>query len=177
MTRSLLLLLLPSVALAQLPPGKDCYCWPPGARAVQTVEVVFGGSDWTPDVRFFLADPRVRFEQLGLPGEVHVPEPPFWVGIRSFDNDPRLPREVRAKLTLPADLPPGPVRWSVANANGAAVGGVFVVGTGDEGDGGRGPQGCPAPSRPAGHGERSAAEERGDRPLPVHRDNERTGDG
>ncbi len=148
MTRSLLLLLLPSVALAQLPPGKDCYCWPPGARAVQTVEVVFGGSDWTPDVRFFLADPRVRFEQLGLPGEVHVPEPPFWVGIRSFDNDPRLPREVRAKLTLPADLPPGPVRWSVANANGAAVGGVFVVGTGDEvteDEGRKGAQHLPAP--------------------------------
>lgn len=132
MNRSLFLLLLPSVALAQLPPGKDCYCWPPGAKAGQTVEVIFGGSDWTPDVRFFLSDPRVRFEQFGPPGEVLVPEPPFWVGIRSFDNDPRLPREVRAKLTLPADLPPGPVRWSVANANGAAACGVFLIGNSEE---------------------------------------------
>ncbi|MBY0457713.1 MAG: hypothetical protein K2V38_10275, partial [Gemmataceae bacterium] len=132
MTRSFLLLLLATPALAQLPPGKDCYCWPPGARAGQTVDVIFGGSDWTPDIQFFLSDPRVKFKQLGPPGEVLVPEPPFWVGIRSFDNDPRLPREVKAKLTLPVDLPPGPVRWSVANANGAAVSGVFVIGNGEE---------------------------------------------
>lgn len=126
------LLLLATPALAQLPPGKDCYCWPPGAKAGQTVEVKFGGSDWTPDVQFFMSDSRVKFAQLAPPGEVFVPEPPFWLGIKSFDNDPRLPREVPMRLTIPADLPPGPVRWSVANANGAAVGGVFVVGNGDE---------------------------------------------
>lgn len=126
------LFLLAAPAFAQLPPGKDCYCWPPGAKAGQTVEVKFGGSDWTPDVQFFLSDPRVKFEQLAPPGEVIVPEPPFWFGIKSFDNDPRLPREVPVRLTLPADLPPGPVRWSVANANGAATCGVFVIGSGDE---------------------------------------------
>jgi hypothetical protein len=126
------LLILASPAVAQLPPGKDCYCWPPGAKAGQTVEVVFGGSDWTPDIQFFLSDPRVKFVQLAPPGEVLVPEGPFWFGIKSFDNDPRLPREVKAKLHLPADLPPGPIRWSVANANGAAAGGVFEVGKGEE---------------------------------------------
>lgn len=127
-----LLLLLAAPAFAQLSPGKDCYCWPPGAKAGQTVDVVLAGSDWTPDVQFFVSDSRVRFQQLAPPGNVLVPEPPFWFGIKSFDNDPRLPREVPARLTLPADLPPGPVRWSVANANGAAAGGVFVVGSGDE---------------------------------------------
>lgn len=133
MTRPLLaLLIVASPAFAQLPPGKDCYCWPPGAKAGQTVEVIFGGSDWTPDVQFFLSDPRVKFEQLAPPGNVIVPEPPFWFGIKSFDNDPRLPREVKAKLHLPADLPAGPVRWSVANANGAATCAVFVVSRGDE---------------------------------------------
>ena len=133
MSRTLLtLLLFAAPAVAQLPPGKDCYCWPPGAKAGQTVEVKFGGSDWTPDVQFFVSDPRVKLEQLAPPGEVIVPEPPFWFGIKSFDNDPRLPREVPMRLRLPADLPPGPVRWSVANANGAAAGGVFVVGSGEE---------------------------------------------
>lgn len=124
--------LFASPTLAQLPPGKDCYCWPPGAKAGQTVEVKFGGSDWTPDMQFFVSDSRVKLEQLAPPGEVLVPEPPFWLGIKSFDNDPRLPREVPMRLTIPADLPPGPVRWSVANANGAATGGVFVIGKGDE---------------------------------------------
>lgn len=133
MTRSLLaLLFLASPTIAQLPPGKDCYCWPPGAKAGQTVEVKFGGSDWTPDVQFFVSDSRVKLEQLAPPGEVIVPEPPFWFGIKSFDNDPRLPREMPVRLRLPADLPPGSVRWSVANANGVAAGGVFVVGSGDE---------------------------------------------
>lgn len=133
MTRTVVLLLaLASPAAAQLPPGADCYCWPPGAKAGQAVEVLFGGSDWTPDVQFFCSDPRVKLEQLAPPGEVLVPEPPYWFGIKSFDNDPKLPREVPVRLTLPADLPPGPVRWRVANANGAATGGVFVAGNGVE---------------------------------------------
>jgi hypothetical protein len=133
MPRTLLsLLLLASPALAQLPPGKDCYVWPPGAKRGQTVEVRLGGSDWTPDVQFFTYHPTVKFAPLGPPGEVLVPESPFWFGQKSFLNDPLLPREVAAKLTLPADLPPGPVRWAVANANGAGGGGVFVVGSGDE---------------------------------------------
>lgn len=121
-----------SVALAQLPPGKDCYVWPPGAKRGQTVEIRLGGSDWTPDVQFFTYHPTVKFAPLGPPGEVLVPEGPFWFGQKSFLNDPLLPREVVAKLTLPADLPPGPVRWAVANANGAGGGGVFIVGSGDE---------------------------------------------
>ncbi len=122
----LLLLAAPTFA-QQLPPGKDCYCWPPGAKAGQTIDVTFGGSDWTPDVQFFVSDSRVKFQPLAAPGSVLVPEAPFWFGIKSFDNDPRLPREVPVRLTLPPDLPHGPVRWSVANANGAASGGVFVV--------------------------------------------------
>jgi hypothetical protein len=61
-----------------------------------------------------------------------MPEPPYWFGIKSYANDPRLPREVSARFVLPAGLPPGLVHWSVANANGAGHGGVFVVGNGNE---------------------------------------------
>lgn len=133
MPRALLpLLLLAAPVLAQLPPGKDCYVWPPGAKRGQTVEVRLGGSDWTPDVQFFCYDSRVKLTPLGPPGEVLIPEGPFWFGQKSFLNDPNLPREVVAKFTLPPDLPPGPVRWAVANGNGAGGGGVFVVGNGDE---------------------------------------------
>ena len=123
------MLFLTGTVAAQLLPGPDCYAFPPGAKAGQTVEVRLGGSDWTPDVQFFVQDKRVKLEVMGTPGEVLLPEPPFWFGIKSFNNDPRLPREVSVRLHLPADLPPGPVRWSVANANGAGAGGVFMVGT------------------------------------------------
>ncbi len=59
-------------------------------------------------------------------------EPPYWFGIKSFANDPPLPREVSARLTLPAGLPPGPIRWCVANASGGGTNGIFIVGDGDE---------------------------------------------
>ena len=43
-----------------------------------------------------------------------------------------LPREVPAKLVIPADMPPGPIYWQAANANGGTSAGVFIVGTGPE---------------------------------------------
>ena len=141
-------LLVSPPAFAQLPPGKDCYAFPPGAKRGGTATVTLGGTDWTPDVQFLSLDPRVKIEPLGTPGPVLLPDPPFWFGIRSFNNDPNLPREVTAKLHLPADLPPGPVKWAVANSNGATVGGVFVVGTTDEvteDEDRTGPQALPPP--------------------------------
>jgi hypothetical protein len=113
---------------AQQPPGKDCYAYPPGGKRGSTVAVKLGGTDWTPDTRFFVHDPRIKLEVVSPPGPVLMHEPPYWFDIKSFSNDPHLPREVSARFTIPADYPPGPIRWSVANANGAAMGGVFVVG-------------------------------------------------
>lgn len=113
---------------AQQPPGKDCYAYPPGGKRGSTVAVKLGGTDWTPDTRFFVHDPQIKLEVISPPGPVLMHEPPYWFDIKSFSNDPHLPREVSARFTIPADYPPGPVQWSVANANGAAMGGVFVVG-------------------------------------------------
>jgi hypothetical protein len=117
---------------AQLPPGRDGYAFPPGGKAGSTVPVQLGGSDWTPDMQFFVHDTRVKLEVISKPGEILMPEPPYWFGIQSFTNDPRLPREVSARFVIPSDFPPGPVRWSAANANGGGSGGVFIVGNGKE---------------------------------------------
>lgn len=132
MLRLLTLLLLTSPALAQLPPGRDGYAFPAGGKAGGVIEVTLGGSDWTPDTRFFCHDPRVKLEVLTKPGPVLVPNGPHWFGIKSFLNDPRLPREVTARFHIPAGFPVGPVRWSVANANGGGPGGLFLVGDGIE---------------------------------------------
>lgn len=40
----------------QHPPGIG-YMFPPGGQAGQTVEVVLGGYDWTPDMQLFAHDP------------------------------------------------------------------------------------------------------------------------
>ena len=58
----LLLLAFTSAAFAQapVPPGKDGYAYPPGGPAGTTVAVTLGGTDWTPDTRFFVHDPRVK---------------------------------------------------------------------------------------------------------------------
>ncbi len=115
----------------QLSPGKDCYCFPPGGKAGTTIAVRLGGTDWTQDTQFFVHDPRVKLEILSKPSAVLMHGPPFWFDIKSFANDPRLPREVSARWIIPANMPAGPVQWSVANANGASLGGVFMVSEGE----------------------------------------------
>ena len=132
LTALLLFAVTSPAAVAQVPPGRDGYTFPAGGKAGTAVEVQLGGTDWTPDVQFFVHDPRVRLTVTSKPGPVLVPEPPYWVGVQSFANDPRLPREVSARFDIPTGVPPGPVHWSVANANGGGSGGVFVVGTGAE---------------------------------------------
>lgn len=126
-----ILLAMPAT-FAQLPPGRDGYAFPPGGKTGSTVHVKLGGSDWTPDMQFFVHDARIKLEVTSKPGKILLPEPPYWFGIQSFANDPRLPREVSARFVIPADFPPGPVRWSAANANGGGSGGVFIVGNSDE---------------------------------------------
>jgi len=119
--------LAPLPAFAQKAPEAG-YVYPPGAAAGTTIDVRLGGYDWTPDVQIFVSDPRVTLELLGLPGEILVPPPPYWFGPKSTSPGWPIPRETPARLTVPADVPPGPVRWTVANANGGSTHGVFHVG-------------------------------------------------
>lgn len=122
------LLLLQHEARAQLIPGGIGYAHPAGGKAGTKIEVKLGGQDWTPDTEFFVGDKRVKLELLSAPGPVLMHEPPFWFDIKSFGNDPSLPREISARFTLPDGMPSGPIHWRVANANGAGNGGIFMVG-------------------------------------------------
>ncbi|QDU98382.1 hypothetical protein [Lignipirellula cremea] len=117
----------PVGASAQQEPGIG-YMFPSGGQAGQTIEVTLGGYDWTPDMQLIVQDPRVKLELTGVPGPVLVPEPPYWFGKKARRSPFLLPRETRAKLTIPADMPPGLVRWQVANANGASAVSHFAVG-------------------------------------------------
>ncbi|MEX2287638.1 MAG: hypothetical protein WD648_11155 [Planctomycetaceae bacterium] len=120
-----------ATASAQLAPGIG-YVHPAGGQAGASVDVVLGGYDWTPDLQFFVLDPRVKLEILGPPGEVIVPPPPYWFGPKGRGAAAPMPREVPARITIPTDVPPGPISWQVANANGASARGTFIVGTQNE---------------------------------------------
>ena len=97
------------------------------------MNVQIAGFDWTPDLQFFFADLRVKLELLGPPGPILLAPPPYWFGPKGTTLSMPMPREMPARLTLPADLPPGPIRWQVANANGGSTtAGTFWVGTGPE---------------------------------------------
>ena len=123
---TLILFNLPQVALGQHPPAIG-YMFPPGGQAGQTIEVMLGGYDWTPDMQLFAHDRRIQFEIIGLPGPVLVPEPPYWFGKKSRRSPDPLPREIKARLIIPADVLPGIVKWQAANANGATATGSFAV--------------------------------------------------
>lgn len=123
----LTLLALASDALAQKAPEAG-YVYPPAGRAGTTVNVVLGVYDATPDMQFFVHDPRVKLEASGPPGELLLPPPPYWFGQKAFNPALPVPREVTAKLTIPAGFPPGPIRWQVANASGISAAGTFIVG-------------------------------------------------
>ncbi|MGV3724764.1 MAG: hypothetical protein ACO1SX_28025, partial [Actinomycetota bacterium] len=109
------------------------YVYPPGGRAGSTVDVRLCGYDWTPDMQFFTLTPGVKLEITGPPGPILVPPPPYWFGAKAYLTALPLPREVPARLTLPANLPPGPIRWQAANANGGTATGVFLVSAPSEG--------------------------------------------
>ncbi len=108
-------------------PPEVGYVFPPGVSAGSTVEVDLGGYDWTPDTEFYVHDPRIKVELLGKPGPMLVPKPPYWFGPRARGPAFLIPREVRARLTIPSDMSAGVVTWQVANANGASSLGRFVV--------------------------------------------------
>lgn len=127
-----LLLGLPfHAAVAQYAPTVG-YMHPAGVAAGQTVEVTLGGYDWTPDMQLFVHDPRIKAEIVGPIGPVTIPEPPYWFGKKARRGPFPIPRELKVRLTVGADVPPGIVRWQAANANGVTNVGKFVVGAGLE---------------------------------------------
>jgi hypothetical protein len=111
---------------AQLAPEIG-YLHPAGAQVGTSVEVTLGGYDWTPDMQLFVHDPRIRMELLGPPSPVLITEPPYWFGAKARGYAWPLPREFKARITVPADLPPGLVSWQVANANGVSPVAVMHV--------------------------------------------------
>lgn len=119
-------LVVATSAQAQLAPEIG-YMYPAGGQAGQTVEVKLGGYDWTPDMQVFVHDPRVKLEIIGPPSPVLIADPPYWFGAKARGPAWPLPREFPARLTLPADMPPGLVKFQVANANGASPPGVIHV--------------------------------------------------
>ena len=125
---TLVLLISAHTARAQLAPEIG-YMHPAGGQAGQTVEVKLGGYDWTSDMQIFVHDPRIKLEIIGPPSQVIVAEPPYWFEAKGRGYAWPQPREVPAKLTIPADVPPGLVRWQVANANGASPVGFIHVGS------------------------------------------------
>ncbi len=124
-------LIIASPALAQRAPELG-YVFPPGGKAGTTVEVRLGGYDWTPDMDYFVLDPRVQLAADGPPGPILIPPPPYWFGAKGRLPALPLAREVPARFVIPADMPLGPIRWQAANANGGTATGVFIVGNGTE---------------------------------------------
>src|SRR5437773_6538559 len=108
------------------------YIFPAGGKAGTIVDVHLGGYDWTPDMEFFVHDKRMRLIPSGPLGPILIPPPPYWFGAKGRITALPLPREVPAKLTIPADVGPGPIYWQAANANGCTSVGVFIVGNGSE---------------------------------------------
>ena len=100
---------------------------PAGGQAGTSVDVILGGYDWTPDMQIFSHDPRIKIELTGPPSPVLVPDPPYWFGAKARGPAWPLAREFPARITIPADIPPGLVRWQVANANGASPVGLLHV--------------------------------------------------
>ncbi|MGI8978926.1 MAG: PPC domain-containing protein [Pirellulaceae bacterium] len=128
---TIVLLISAHTAQAQLAPEIG-YMHPAGGQAGHTVEVKLGGYDWTPDMQIFVHDPRIKLEIIGPSSPVLVPEPPYWFEAKGRGYAWPLPREFPARLTIPADVPPGLIKWQVANANGASPPGFIHVGSAPE---------------------------------------------
>ena len=115
-----------TLAQAQLVPEIG-FIHPAGVQPGTTVDVILGGYDWTPDMQLFVHDPRIKLELTGAPSGVLVPEPPYWFGAKGRGYAWPLAREFPARLTIPADVPTGLIKWQAANANGASPTGLIFV--------------------------------------------------
>ena len=116
---------------AQKSPGLG-YVYPPALQAGKVHEVALGGYDFTVDMQWFVHDERITLQTDGLPGDYHIPPPPYWFGPRSGLPAMPIPREVRGQITVPAETPEGLVRWQVASANGSSETAIFYVSHSDE---------------------------------------------
>src|SRR5258707_10260563 len=83
------------------------YIFPAGGKAGATIDVRLAGYDWTPDMEFFVHDKRVRLTPTGPLGPILIPGPPYWFGAKGRLPSNPLPRELPAKLVIPADIPSG----------------------------------------------------------------------
>src|SRR5437870_13345047 len=81
------------------------YIFPAGGKAGVTIDVRLGGYEWTPDMEYFVHDKRVRLIPSGPPGPLLIAGPPYWFGAKSRIVSLPIPREVPAKLVIPADVP------------------------------------------------------------------------
>src|SRR5438105_2865837 len=100
MVAAVSLLVIPSI-YAQKGPDAG-YVFPAGGKAGTTIDVRLGGYDWTPDIEFFVHDKRVKLIPTGPPGPILMSPPPYWFGAKGRMVSMPLPREVSAKLSLPA---------------------------------------------------------------------------
>jgi hypothetical protein len=114
------------VAAANIKPQIG-YVYPPAGKPGTTIEVQLGTYDWTPDMQLLPHDPRAKFEITGPASEPFLTPPPYWFGNKAGQAQPPLSREVPAKITIPADLPPGDLKWQAANANGGSNIHKFIV--------------------------------------------------
>ena len=103
-----------SDGFAQLAPQIG-YVFPPGGQKGTTVNILLGGQNLTPDMQFFVHDPRVRLEILGPPGDILITPPPYWKGSKCNIADAPLAREIPARITIPDDMPAGTIEWQLAN--------------------------------------------------------------
>jgi hypothetical protein len=116
-----------SVSRAQQQPPSIGYLHPCSVSPGESTELTIGGYDWTADMELFVRGGGGKFELVGPPSAVLIPDPPYWFGKKARRTPLPLPREFRAAMTLPADTPSGIVTWQAANANGAtAIGKVWV---------------------------------------------------
>ncbi|QDU27949.1 hypothetical protein ETAA8_30410 [Anatilimnocola aggregata] len=125
-TLLLMLSAVGQVAAANIRPQIG-YVYPTAGKAGTTIEVQLGTYDWTTDMQILPLDPRVKIEVTGPASEPFLTPPPYWFGNKAGQAQPPLAREVPAKITLPAGLPPGEIAWRVANANGGSNTGKFVI--------------------------------------------------
>src|SRR4051812_34084219 len=107
--------LLSLAILAQAPPlvpkaPEVGYIYPPGGKAGTTVNVQLAAFDWPPALNFSSPERRLRRNLLAPPGPTLVAPPPYWFGPKAYVPALPMPREIPARLTLPADLPRGPIR-------------------------------------------------------------------
>lgn len=129
---TILTLSLAEVAVAQKAPEVG-YVYPGGGRAGQTVTVQLGLYDGTDDLEAFSLNAPVSLTLTGPGSRMLVPKPPYWFGPKANNITAfKIPREFPATITIPAEMPAGPVFWQLANANGVTKTGLFIVGDGPE---------------------------------------------